>query len=210
MDPIYWLRPAHLRRFGFSPRTVIDVGVGYGTPTLYATYPDAYFVLIEPLAEFEPYMQDILKRYQGEYFLTAVGNRDERQFINVEHNRKEGSSFFTRNPIEQSGGPLSQREVPVTTLDALLEKHHFQHPFGLKIDTEGCEVQVIQGASRLLRETQFVIAEVAVADRFVQGYSFEEFIELMHRRGFRLCDIVDIGRVKGGKATFVDAVLRRA
>src|SRR4051812_5044560 len=48
---------AQLVRVGVAPRTVIDVGVGDGTPELYAAFPAARFVLIEPLEEFAPALE---------------------------------------------------------------------------------------------------------------------------------------------------------
>src|SRR3989442_12701698 len=47
-------RPENMRKRGFAPATVIDVGAAYGTPALYAAFPDAYHVMIEPLADYEP------------------------------------------------------------------------------------------------------------------------------------------------------------
>ena len=65
-----------------------------------------------------------------------------------------------------------------------MERYSFQSPFGLKIDTEGFDYQVIQGARNFLRETQFVIAEVNVAKRYEGGYSFAEFIAIRDENGF--------------------------
>jgi 16S rRNA G527 N7-methylase RsmG len=36
-----------------QPKTVIDVGVGRGTPWLYQAYPTAKFILVEPLRDHE-------------------------------------------------------------------------------------------------------------------------------------------------------------
>jgi FkbM family methyltransferase len=209
----YW-DSAYLKRLGFQPRTVVDVGVAYGTPSLeshslYESFPESYFILIEPLKEFEPYMRDILKKYRGEYFLTAVGARDEKRIINIESPYRERSSIHKRTLLESSGIHLSPREIQVTTLDALMEKHNFQPPFGLKIDTEGSEVQVIEGASKFLRDTQFVITEIPVANRFEGGYSFAELIALMSKRGFSVCDILDIGRANNSEVIFMDLVFKR-
>lgn len=211
--PNRW-EPEYLRKLKFHPRTVIDVGVAYGTPDqsrngLYASFPDAYFVLIEPLKEFEPYLQDILKNYKGIYLITALGSKEEIRVINVEPGWTERSSMFNRTSLELTGDSLSQREVPVTTLDILLGQHRFEPPFGLKIDTEGFEYRIIEGASDLLRHTEFVIAEVSVANRFEGGYSFADFIELMRSHHFHLCDILDIGTAGSHEITFIDAVFTR-
>ncbi len=43
---------AFLARLG-PAATIIDIGVWKGTPELYAAFPEAYHVLIEPMKEYE-------------------------------------------------------------------------------------------------------------------------------------------------------------
>lgn len=145
--------PYYLERLGFCPETVVGVGVGFGTPALYQTFPRAHHVLIEPLAEFEPHLRAIPRRYRGEYHLTALGAGEEERRIQI-------------NPV-------------------------------------------IAGADRFLRATEFLIAEVAVAERFAGGYPFTEFIRALDERAFRLRDILDIGRAENSEMTFVDAVFEK-
>lgn len=208
-QPGLWA-PVYLRRLGFNPRTVVDVGVGSGTHSLYETFPKCNHILIEPLEEFEADLQKILLKYKGRYFLTALGAREGKHIMNIESIMLQRSSFLERTSLEKTGDPLLKREVPLTTLDTLNERYHFEPPFGLKIDSEGYECQIVKGASKFLQKTLFVIAEISVANRFLNGYSFAEYIELMHRNQFRLCDILDIGR-DGPllEVTFVDVVFRR-
>jgi len=195
-----------LERSGVRPQTIVDVGVGRGTPQLYESFLKAYQILIEPLKEHEPVLQNILTQYEGEYFLMAVGSSNRKATITVEQpNRIHKSSFHERTALTSTGDPAEKREIVVTTLDTLMEKHNLQPPFGPKIDSEGFELEVIQGAPKFLRKTQFVIAEVSVAKRFVGGYSFPEFTEAMTRNGFFLWDIMNVG----GKR-YVDAVFRPA
>jgi hypothetical protein len=70
---------------------------------------------------------------------------------------------------------------------------------------------VIEGASRLLAETQFVIAEVVMAKRYEGGYTFAEFIGLMDSHGFRLCDVLDLPKLAAFRELrYVNALFRRA
>ena len=48
-----WL-PECIRKGGFAPATIADVGAGIGTPPLLVAFPEAYHVLIEPLEECSP------------------------------------------------------------------------------------------------------------------------------------------------------------
>ena len=42
---------AHVAATGLRPGTIVDVGVAYGTPELYAAFPDARLLLVETLRE---------------------------------------------------------------------------------------------------------------------------------------------------------------
>lgn len=209
----YWDRD-YLARLGFAPQTLVDAGVAYGSPyphdhSLYQAYPDAYLVLVEPLVEFDPYIQEILRDRQGIHLATALGDAEGEAVIQIDRNWIACSSIETRAPIEFSGEFAGTRTIPVTTLDAVLRKHPLKPPFGLKIDTEGWEYRVVNEATEFLKATQFVIAEVAVADRFVGGYSFAEFIAFMDGAGFSACDFLDIGRAADSRVTFIDIVFRQ-
>ncbi|MEN8261209.1 MAG: FkbM family methyltransferase [Pseudomonadota bacterium] len=209
----YWTA-AYLRRLGFAPKTLIDIGVAYGSPTgenhaLYEAFPDAHLVLFEPLREFDSNVKDILAKHPGIHIPSAVGNRIGTEKIRIETPWIERSSLLRRTALEASERILEEREVPLTTLDAALDAHRLQGPFGIKIDAEGYEVAIIKGGSKVLRKTEFVIAEVAVASRFSNGYSFAGFIALMDRHGFALCDLLDIGRAVNSEVTFIDCVFKR-
>jgi FkbM family methyltransferase len=186
----------------FGPRTVVDVGAGRGTPQLYKAFPDAYHLLVEPLTEYESDLRKALEPYRGEYILAAAGATNTRAFINVE-SRPMMSSFLARTNLTSTGKQVEKREVAVKTLDTLMEEYDLEPPFGLKIDTEGFEDQVIRGATNFLRQTEFVIAEVSLAERFVDSYTLAEFTELMDENDFFLWDVLGVSGVRFLDVAFV-------
>jgi FkbM family methyltransferase len=201
----------NLRKPGFVPATVIDVGVADGTQALYRAFPDAYHVLIEPLQEFETDLERLLEERRGEYLLTAVGAHDGTIALQVDRHSLNMSSVL-RSALPRPGGPerYEVREVPVTTLDQLRERRGWPGPFGLKIDAEGFEPQVIEGARGLLEDTQFVIAEVSVIERFEGDHSFAQFIALMDSAGFGLCDILHAQKIwQSRRVGYIDAMFSR-
>lgn len=201
--------PECLARFG-SPRTVVDVGVGFGTYPLYRAFPQAQHILIEPLSEFEASLKEIAARFGARYFLTAVGAQDGKATITINPNRPQMSSLSERSALTPTGAHWVTREVPVVTLDSLAIEHNLLPPFGLKIDTEGYELSVIQGASQFLRATEFVIAEVSVAKRFESSYSFAQFVSAMEREGFEFFDILSITRSSAPYGIkYIDSVFKK-
>lgn len=189
------LSSAALRRHGFTPALVVDVGVNDGTPQLYQAFPDAELLLIEPLQECEAYMRDLLTQRKGSYVLAALGAQPGTATITVDHRRTGKSSLLERTALTQDEhDDKERRAVPVTTLDALLEERRLRGPFGLKIDAEGFELEVIRGGTEFLKQTEFVLAEVSVGARFEGGYTFAEFIGAMHERGFEVCHVLTPGK----------------
>ena len=198
-----------LRRRGFAPATVIDVGAGRGTPLLYRVFPDAVHVMIEPLREFEDDLRRIAATRRGaQYLPTAIGAREGTATINVSPDCLLESSL---NEVRwrEADPAMIAREVPVTTLDDLLAEHGWTGPFAIKIDTEGFEHRVIEGATATLAQTQLVIAEVSVARRFDQSYTFAEFVALMAARGFELCDVLNVVKATDGDVSYMDCAFRR-
>jgi FkbM family methyltransferase len=214
-DRTRWLRegwrPQAMAARGFMPATVIDVGAARGTPLLYRSFPDAYHVLIEPLREFEQELEQLTRTWRGEYLLTAVGAKDGTATLHVRPECLLMSSFNETTNLPPGGeNGIVEREVPVTTLDRLLEERHWEPPFGLKIDTEGFEHRVIEGAATLLEETQFVIAEVSVARRFEGSYTFAEFVAQMDDARFELDDVIGVDKTATGGVAYMDCVFKKA
>lgn len=204
----YW-EPAYLERWGLRPRTLIDVGVGHGTPHLYDAFPDARLVLVEPLAEFAPAVARILARRPGVHVAAAAGAASGTRTVHVEPRFLERSSFFDRHALEVTGDRREARTLPVRTLDAIVAEHAPPGPFGLKIDTEGAELDVIRGATETLRATEFVIAEVSVLPRFAGSYAFADFVAAMADAGFGAFDVLGVGRADASDVTFLDLAFRR-
>jgi FkbM family methyltransferase len=205
----YW-EPAYLRRLGFRPQTIIDVGVAQGTPQLYAAFPEAQLILVEPLLEFFEEIGQILARRRGMHIPAAAWSSEGELELRVEPRRTERSSHYLGHPLEMTGDTLTPRRVPTTTIDSIIADHPFPGPFGLKIDTEGAELEVIRGAAATLRRTLFVIAEVGVLhNRFEGSYSFAQFIAAMDQAGFEACDLLGIGRAPSSHVVDVDLVFQR-
>lgn len=184
-----WDVPSIQKR-GFAPRTIIDVGAARGTAPLYEAFPDAFLALIEPLEEFEDQLRQILAGREGEWLHTAVGDSEGTRVLNVKPSCLFQSTFRDVSNVAPEREAMERREVPITTLDALATRRRWSPPFGLKIDVEGSEQQVLEGASKLLAETQFVISEVLPSPRSADDHSLVEIFSFLYAHGFELCDIL--------------------
>jgi FkbM family methyltransferase len=209
-----WTRVLGSRRISKlgAPRTVIDVGVGTGTPELYKAFPDAELVLVEPVAECEPALRAICERRRSKcrYVIAAVGAKKEKRLMRVVPTLLEHSSFLSRTELTSVSSTVEERVVEITTLDHVVSELGLEEPFGLKLDTEGFELDVIRGAAELLKRTRFVIAEVSILKRFEESYSFEEFIAEMSQHGFEVFDILNVAKPDASGTRYADIAFLNA
>ncbi len=85
-------------------------------------------------------------------------------------------------------------EVAATTLDAALADGEFPAPGFLKLDVEGLEGRILEGAGDTLKEIAFIKIEVST-QRFNKGQPvFGELDRMLADRGFRLFDLLSLHR----------------
>ena len=171
--------------------TLIDVGVGPdGTPLLYERFAHKKFVLIDPLDESEKFFNQKMLGNDSIFIKTALGDRDGVATINVE--RELGrSTILSVTDINFEGDPIRRVDIPIRRLDDVLAPHPNLGKLGIKIDTEGYELDVIRGASASLKSTKFVLAEVRHNhESFHNVYKLWEFVSQMQKYGFVLSMIL--------------------
>lgn len=197
---LYWFRlPALVP----APNLLIDVGVGSGTIGLYKAFPNTRIIGFEPLVDYEEKLAIVAKRYPLEVNYFAVGRESKEMEINVGGKGKLAiSSLLTRC------GALSKyvtetRKVQVRRLDEVIQP---EGTIGLKIDAEGAEPDVVAGATGILGNVEWVVAEVSLAPRFKEDLLFAGLYEALSLHGFVFRDILEIVRQRSGDLRRVDAV----
>lgn len=202
--------PDRLRRLYGWPATVIDVGAATGTPDLYAAFPDAYYVLIEPVDE----LADIAQRHladqlDGELHRCAVGRGagEITLLVNRRNLLQSSSSRIRLGDVDQSD--VEERTVPMLTLGQLAHGAGWLEPILLKLDVEGAELDVLEGAGRLLDRVDVMFVETAIDQRYEGGYRFNDLHSFMCDHGFVLRDVLHVNRPKQAAATFMDTVYVR-
>jgi len=171
--------------------TLIDIGVGpMGTPDLYQRFDSSKLLLIDPLDETETYIHENLASREVMFHKCCVGKKAGEVTINVEKEIGR-SSILQVAEINYEGEPVDRRKVPIKTLDAVTGSENNLGRLGIKIDTEGFELNVILGATETLKSTEFVLAEVRHNHESLQGvYKLHEFVIAMHDNGFVLTMIL--------------------
>jgi FkbM family methyltransferase len=176
-----------LRRLSMEPKsTIFDVGahVGQTAATFCSIYPSARVYCFEPSPEtFKTLVQNCASKNVSAVNM-AVGS-----YVGTTHMYAVKDSLLN-SLVSQLNSPRPdsyQVTVEVTTLDQFCEEHDVRHIDLLKSDTEGYELEVLKGATRLLTERKidaiYVECAIARCDRHVSALDLHEFLKAY---GFRL------------------------
>jgi FkbM family methyltransferase len=182
-------RLEELRDLGFYSSTICDIGASDGrwTRQCLEVFPRARYFCVDPLDENQPKLAKLCTTHPNvEYWQGCLGSKAGKVILNVDG---DGSSVLLGHWGNRYG---VQREVAEETLDDLVGRRICPQPDLIKLDVQGYELQVLRGATEVLREVQAIIAEVSF-------FSFHEGMPLFHQvvgelaqHGFVVYDILSL------------------
>jgi FkbM family methyltransferase len=175
----------------YYPEVILDVGVANGTYELYETFPQSEFILFEPVEEFLTVLNNIKQTYDSVYIETcALGKTNDIISINV-HPDLVGSSIYLEDEDSNVNG--IPRSVEMKTLNSFINKYDLKNKsILLKIDVQGAEIDVLNGANELLEYIDFIVLESSLFDFFGNGIILSDIIKYMDERGFVVYDIFNL------------------
>jgi FkbM family methyltransferase len=175
-----------LKAKGFNPFSIVDVGAAQGgwTTQMLEIFPGAKYLMIDPLKENESALKVVAKKKSNvNYWLGAVGRTSGELEMHV---HGEQTSMYAS---EWGGGT---RRVPMNTLDALVKEMPGGCVDGLKLDVQGAELEVLAGASEMLKRCKVVQVEVSFRRVYEKAPLAHEIIKFFAERGFRIFDIASV------------------
>ncbi|MCR9222563.1 MAG: FkbM family methyltransferase [Hyphomonas sp.] len=166
--------------------SIIDVGVLNGTEELMQAYPGKHHILVEPVSEFFPAIRKKYDEAGLDYTLieAAASNKDGTTRLRTV-SVNQGKSITHARMVNFDGQGDEFRDVRSRTVASIVSSGEFVGPFLLKVDVDGAEEMVMQGAERVLHQCSVVCIEVG-------AQNFFDRIDLLLKHGFVLFDIVDL------------------
>ena len=195
---------ARLVAAGFAPRVVYDVGAYRGgwSKAAAEVLPRATFVLFEANADNEPYLAETGHRY----FIAALSDKDtaERQLFLPRTGDSTGSSLYIENTSHYASDNLQVRNVPTRRLDSVIAAHGLALPDLIKIDVQGAELDVMEGATEALAAASAVILETSFVTYNKDAPLIADIFGAVDRLGLRCIDVCELHRTSAGFATQMD------
>jgi FkbM family methyltransferase len=176
---------------------IVDVVVGDGTPWLFNHFSNQQLILIDPFNLNSEKLKLTLKNRRCELHECALGSKNKEININYDEINPLLSSIFKRTVISDQKHKLVKKKVQQKTLDEIIfAKKFLNKKIGLKIDTEGYELEILKGANKVLKNCNFIICEASIEKRFYNSYNFTELIIFMDKINFKLTKILRFAKFK--------------
>ena len=202
----------HLSAFSGKPRDAIaiDVGAHVGAFSREIIESGLYgrVVAFEPnpanLVEL-----DALAATQGALTVVRMGVGAVEGMADFHHDDNTATgSMLAYGHNYQSAGVARKMRVPVTTLDSYLARDPARAPVALiKIDTQGHDLAVIQGAgATLASDRPVVIAELIYLPLYAGQSTPESIFAAMDAQGYETYTLFNIHATVEGRMAFADAL----
>lgn len=198
-----YLMISGLVRQNISPMTVIDIGANTGQFAVAAAklWPMATILSFEPQPACYRRLRDCADKVRNiKTFNVALGSKREVKAmrINAHHH---SSSFLpmTENHLAafpeatESGTEMTE----IVPLDDALSGENLRGQVLLKIDVQGYESFVLEGARNTLQFTDYVVLETSFKPLYEGEKLFGDIVEMMRDYGFRF--LRPVGFLTDGK-----------
>lgn len=114
----------------------------------------------------------------------AVSQREGLEKLKFPKSGKDSGFACLGNPLRFDD--WDEIDVPVTTLDRFAEQYNIEKLDLVKIDTEGCELNVLKGGEGLIREYHPILLTEFYEQNTLQfGYHAEEIKDLLFSWGYQ-------------------------
>ena len=129
---------------------------------------------------------------EAELHLTSLANMSS--FL-----RPITAAFAPYGAKAKDASVTSTELVPIERLDTLARQDKFR-PDVLKIDTQGSEMLVLEGASQTLRSVLLAEIEVSFFSRYEGQPLFADIQAFMEKQGFALIDLLELKRYRASNS----------
>jgi FkbM family methyltransferase len=173
----------------FYPYRILDIGANIGQfhQLSKQMFPDVYIFSIEASNECEPYLKQITDQYY--IGLLAKDNTDYNFYSRKSTGIGTGNSIYRELTSFYSDEQVKIIKKQGIKLDDLFEK---DSEFDLiKIDTQGSELDIIEGGIELCSKAKGILLEVSLTQYNENSPLYDEVISFMNDIGFKSKEILD-------------------
>jgi FkbM family methyltransferase len=153
----------HLAKLGVKLTNFFDIGASIGrwSARVSQDFPHGIYQLFEPLIDHSPLyrekMEVTLSRHSNFHLhKVALGAECKKARMYLYPDNLVGSTAL---PLEVTPADARAVEVDMLTIDYVVQEFQLPLPEVIKMDTQGCELSILQGATKTLPQVEVLLLE---------------------------------------------------
>ncbi|HEY0579358.1 MAG TPA: FkbM family methyltransferase [Candidatus Nitrosocosmicus sp.] len=179
----------NLKRIGFKPLQIVDVGAYQGewTKNCLKIFPEANYLMVEGMEIKKPFLEDLNRYSNISYEIALLGASTGKE---VYFSEIETASSVLEEVVTQQ----KRTKKVLATLDDILIKHSIRKVDLLKLDVQGYELEILKGYERYFDKTEVILSEVSLLDIHKNCPLIKDILNEMYKYGFVAYDICSATR----------------
>ncbi len=195
---------AALEAWGFPLSNVYDIGANKGrwSRDMRRILPRSAFFLFEAN---EAHRAKLASR-GFPFFIEVLGSKEEeRRFYSI---GGTGDSLYLEKTEHYQES--SYRTVPTRTLRSIAQEHTLPAPNFIKLDVQGAELDILEGAEGLLDHCHLVYMECPVLEYNAGAPTFDRYVQFMAGKGYAPLQVLEQHLIQGALTQMDILFVRKA
>ena len=180
------MRLEDVDKLGIHPNGILDIGAHTGQFHGWAkrVWSDAGVFMIEANPLHENVLRNIANTNGDNYLIAAMGDKEREVtfYTRSDKPHTEGNSYYKEANYWDIPQLVQKSKVTLQRLDSLFEKDAVFEI--IKVDTQGSEIDILEGGKDLVSRAQAVILEVSFIEYNEGAPTDQETIDYMNEIGF--------------------------
>jgi len=194
MSETWPLPPSHVsylnklkNEFNIYPKVIYDIGacVLHWSKEAQKIWPESKIYAFEAMDSVE----FLYKEKEMDYYIGVFSDENDKEITFYQSDISPGGNSYYKEKSWATDiyyNKKSERIVKTITIDTAVNNKNFQYPDLIKIDTQGCEIDILKGMTNILNHCEHLIVELQ-HDEYNEGAMLsKDSIPIIESMGFEL------------------------
>ena len=185
---------SYFNSIDFRPKSILDVGCNVGQ--FYKLCKDLWGDIECVLIDGNKNVEEDIICLNVPYHITVLSDsiKEVVWYSTTENPKCTGDSYYRENTKHYSDDKVIQIKKQTNTLDNLFPDAVFDL---IKMDTQGSEIDIINGGLRVCKKARFIIIEASIIEYNLNSPFENQVNEFMKDLGFSIVGVIGVHHLNG-------------